>query len=116
MSGAYVRRVIRERERTHSLWVRAANGQGGVQKLRASFRLQEGRGRKKKATRKGANRQYREYRHKKRTGRVMSSRSTVIVPETGEPEPNGTLTSRIREGLYLEKELTGGNTMDTSDL
>jgi hypothetical protein len=45
-----------------------------------------GERRQKKATRKGANLQYRKY-GEKRAGRTMSSRSTAIVSETGEPRP-----------------------------
>ena len=37
-------------------------------------------------TKEGQTYQYREHRQK-RAGRAMSSRSAVIVPETGEPRP-----------------------------
>ena len=44
----------------------------------------------------------------------MSSRSAVIVPETGGTEAEGTLTYKMREGLCLEEgPLEGKMLMDT---
>jgi hypothetical protein len=85
-SGANVQEVIRERVRAQCLWrQQAADGQGGIQMNRAFLALRGNRGgsdtKEEQAESTGRTAQA------KRTGRAVSSRSAVIVPETGEPRP-----------------------------
>ena len=71
-------------------------------------------------TKEGTACQYRGREGKRNgTGRTISGRSAVIVPmdrrsaKQGNRNPPGPWPGKQREGLRLEKELMGGNTMDT---
>jgi hypothetical protein len=114
-SGADVQQVIRERERTHSLWKqRAAYGNGGVQNDRAFTGALKGKeantGKWRRHETRGTLPVPPNEGKRNEAGRMMSSRSVVIVPMKQGNRNQGTLTCARREGLHLEKDLLRGNT------